>query len=390
MKKHIAMLLTTIMCLVCIWSIPAYAAEGNVTSYAFANIAGTVGDSDITVTVPYSTVTTYWNHKVAVSDGASFRTSTLTKVDEQHYTGTLTVVGSDGSTKDYTVHINKSDFKAPTYSLGKAHSIRKNGAKISVKLQYNDAKVRNARVMYYTKKNNLSSRSVNGEGDSEVEITGLASDTKYYYYLSIETDGKTYETSSKSFTTKKVTDTGTNNSSTNNPNKNTTPKKGTNANGPATTAKQNDTKKNQWVLDGSNWLYFGEDGFSKVGWFQVGDKWYYTTKGTNELAMSCWKKISDVWYFFDASGSMLSNNWVFSNNAWYWMGPSGSMLVSQEIDVNGKHYLLGPDGVCIDNKMVMKDGRWQYYKPGCQGLAVNENFTYNGGTYKTDGSGYIY
>ena len=106
--------------------------------------------------------------------------------------------------------------------------------------------------------------------------------------------------------------------------------------------------------------------------------------------MSGWKKINDVWYYFDASGAMISNNLINSNGKWYWMSESGSMLISQEIDVGGRHYALAPDGTVLDNQFVMKDGRWQYYKSGAQGLAVNEAFTYNGQTFRADAQGYLY
>lgn len=391
MKRRLALLLALIMCMTCFGGFTSFAADNFVTSYAFAKIAGTVGSDTITVNVPYSTTTTYWDHQVQVSGGATFTTSSINKVDDRHYTGTLTVTGSDGSKRTYTVNINKNEFKGPDYSIGKAKSIRKNSVKVAVKVLPNDAHINNVRIVYYTKKNNPYYRSLNGATDEDVEITGLSEDTKYYYYLSIETPDKTYETSSQSFKTKKSSDTGTSNSSTNNSsNSSTVPSKGTNSQGPATDAKENKSITNEWRLENGKWYYYGADGFSKVGWFQVGDKWYYVTKGTNDLAMSCWKKINDVWYFFDASGAMIANNWVYSNNAWYWMGPSGSMLTSQEIDVGGKHYMLGPDGVCFDNKMVMKDGRWQYYKSGAQGLAINEVFQYNGGTYRADANGFIY
>lgn len=395
MKRRLCLLLTMVMLLLSLNVMPVYASGNYVTSYAFADIAGSVSGNTINVTVPYRTVCTYWNHKVQVSDGAYFSTGALNRIDDQHYQGQLTVTGDDGQSNIYTVNIRKDNYKGPEYELGKAKSIRKNSVKIPVNIKLNDANVTSIRVTYYTKKNSTSYVTVpstNGDIDVDVEINGLREDRKYYYYLSVVTPEKTYETSSKSFTTKKSTDTTTSSSSSNNTNKttSTTPAKGTNASGPGTDAKQDTVTRNEWKIVDGKWYYFGEDGFSKTGWFQVGDKWYYVTKGTNDLAMGCWKEISGVWYFFDASGAMIANNWVQSNGAWYWMGPSGSMLTSQEIDVGGRRYMLGPDGVCFDNKMIMKDGRWQYYKAGAQGLAVNEVFEYNGSTYRADANGFLY
>lgn len=370
--------------------VTALAAGCDITSYAFADIAGSISGNTITVTVPYKTAATYWDHRVEVSDGASFSTSNITRIDDQHYTGTITVKGDDGSIKEYTVNINKSNFMEPSWDLGKAKSIKKNGAKIPVEIHYNDANVSSARLCYYTKKNDSKSYASLTDGDNTVELTNLRSDTKYYYYVEIKTADKTYTSSAKSFTTKEEKDQGTSSSSSSSSSNKTQPSKGTNMQGPGTAAKEDTTKRDQWSLENGKWYYYGADGFTKVGWFQVGDKWYYVTKGTNDLAMSEWKKINDVWYYFDASGAMIANNWINSNGKWYWMSESGSMLISQEIDVGGRHYALAPDGTVLVNQFVMKDGRWQYYKSGAQGLAVNETFVYNGQTFRADAQGYLY
>lgn len=395
MKKFMGFILT-LSCIMQLSIMQVFAAGCDITSYAFANIAGSIKGTTINVTVPYRTTATYWDHKVDTSPGATFRTSSITQLDDKHYQGTITVVGDDGTSKEYTVNINKADFMEPTYSISKAKTIKKNGAKIPVEVNYNDAKVTYVRLYYYQSKSSTYKTYANvpDEGESTIELSNLKSGTKYYYYLEVVTSDKTYTTSSKSFTTKEEKDQGTSSStSTSNTSSSSSSSsstsKGTNSSGPGTDAKQDTTVRNEWKLVDGKWYYFGADGFSKVGWFEVGGKWYYVTKGTNELAMSGWKKISNVWYMFDASGAMIANNWVFSGDKWYWMGSSGSMLVSQEIDVAGKHYLLNPDGTCADNVWVMKDGKWQYYKAGAAGLARNENFTYNGVTYYADANGFV-
>lgn len=374
-------LLTTAMAIT--FPLQVWAAGNYVTTYSFNDIAGDISGNTITVTVPYKTPVSYWNHKVLVTDGAYFTTSNLDKIDDKHYKGCLTVIGADGTSNDYTVNINKRDYVEPSYSMGSAKSIKKNSAKIPVNLTTNDGNITSAQIVYYTKKNNTYNRSISGSSD--VELTGLQEDTKYYYYLSVRTPEKTYETSAKSFKTKKSSDTGTSSSSSTKQSS-----KGTNTSGTSTTSKQDNTLRNQWSLSNGKWYYYDAAGFSKTDWFQVGDTWYYVTKGSNELAMNCWKEIGGTWYYFDAAGAMLSNQWVYSNNAWYWIGPSGSMLTNDVIAVGGKIFLLGPDGVCMDNKMVMCNGAWMYYKPDAQGLSINETFQYNGSVYRSNAEGFLY
>ena len=169
MRKKLALALT-VATLTLSNFVTALAAGCDITSYAFADIAGSISGNTITVTVPYKTTATYWDHRVEVSDGASFSTSNITRIDDQHYTGTITVKGDDGSIKEYTVNINKSNFMEPSWDLGKAKSIKKNGAKIPVEIHYNDANVSSARLCYYTKKNDSKSYASLTDGDNTVEL----------------------------------------------------------------------------------------------------------------------------------------------------------------------------------------------------------------------------
>ena len=377
-----------------LFSITAFAGDNYITSYAFADIAGAINGTTITVTVPYSTKTTYWNHRVDVSNGATYSAMQIREIDDKHSVGEIIVTSGDGNQRTYTVNINKSDFKGPTYSIEKATKIKTGTANVKLHIDANDANIRNAYIYYYTSKNSKMSKSVQGTGDLEVELTGLREGTKYYYYLSIEADDRTYETSSKNFTTKAKASTGTSTSSSKNTSTSTSTStnnttKGTSGTG--TDAKQNNTKKNEWSLENGKWYYYGADGYSKTEWFQVGNKWYYAAKGSNELQMNRWSKINDKWYYFDASGVMFENQWVKgANERWYWMGPSGSMVCGQEITVNGVRYITDPTGVVLSNQFVWQNDHWMYNKPNSAGLAVNETFKIGGTQYHADANGYVY
>lgn len=376
-----------------LWAMPVFAGDNYITSYAFADIAGSISGNVITVTVPYSTKTTFWDHRVDVSSGANYRAGAITSIDDMHSEGQITVTSDDGKERVYTVKINKAKFEGPTYELGKAKSIKSDSAKIEINIDYNDAVVSNCTLYYYTQKNSKSQKNIPGEGENEIELTGLKEDTKYYYYVSIKAHDRVYESSAKSFRTKAKKDQGTSTSSgSSKPNTSTNkrPDKGTNASGPGTDAKKNPSYKNQWVIEDGRWYYYGADGYSKTGWFQVGDKWYYVIKGANELVMGHWMEINNEWYYFDASGAMVANNWVLSNGNWYWMQGSGSMARNTEINVGGRRYMLDPSGVVLSDTMIYKDNRWMYCKAGAQGIAVNERCTFEGVTFNTDANGYVY
>lgn len=393
MKRRVSLFIALLLMLTSVFAFPVFAAGADITSYAFADIAGSISGTTITVNVPYSTVTTYWNHKVQVSEGATFTAGAIQKIDDMHATGKITVKGSDGSQKEYTVNINKNDFVEPVYSISKAKSIKKNSAKFTVTFEPNDAQVQQIRIVFYEKKANQNYKSLdkNQVGTNDIELTGLREDTRYTAYLEIQTADKTYTTTGKSFTTKKSSDSGTSSSSSSSSgSSNSTSNRGTNAGGSNTTSKENKSKKNEWSLENGKWYYYGADGFNKTGWFQVGDKWYWAAKGTNDLAMNTWKNLDKKWYYFDASGALAQNGWAFVNNYWYWMGESGSMTQNQVVTVNDKQYQLAPDGTCLDNTWSVENGQWKYYKAGAQGMAIGEQFVADGIMYNADANGYVH
>ena len=374
------------MLFVLLFTSTVYAGDNYVTTYSFHNIAGNISGDTINVSVPYSTTTTYWDHKVLVSEGATFYTKSLTQSSDRLTVGKLIVVGSDESQREYTVNINKQPYKEVEYKIHKAKSIRKNKATIKVDVTPNDANVSYVKVVYYTKKNQLSYVSADRSGESSVTLTGLREGTKYYYYLSVQTSDKTFESSSKSFRTKKSSDTTTTSTSTGHSNVVNKTTKGTNASGPGTNAVQDSVTRNTWKLVNNNWLYFGADGFSKVGWYKVADNWYYTTRGTNLLAVNQWKYIDDKWYYFNESGAMVSHQWVHSNG-WYWTDEHGALATSQFIDVGEARYLLDPDGLCVSDKVILDNNIWKYCKPNSVGIAYNEQVSINGVKYWADAEG---
>lgn len=362
----------------------------NITSYSFADIAGKVDGDSITVHVPYKTKTTYWDHKVEVDDGSTFRCGYLEPVDQKTTVGKITVVAKDGSgEKEYTVKIIKNDYREPELKLEKISGVTKNKAKVRFTYDPGDATIKSANACYYTgkKSSSPSKTAIKSTGETSVQLQSLKPDTKYYVYLEVVTEKRTYTTGSKTFRTDEDTKvTSSESANTSRPSTNDSHK------GPNREPVQSNIAKNQWKDVNGKWYYFGPDGYALRNWFKVNEKWYYADPITNDLAMSGWRQLQDKWYYFDASGAMLANQWVYSepSNAWYWMGDSGTMVRSQWIEVNGVKYLLAPDGKCLENMFICENGRFMYLKPNAQGLAKNERIMYRGHTYNTDVDGYVY
>ena len=105
--------------------------------------------------------------------------------------------------------------------------------------------------------------------------------------------------------------------------------------------------KNSFVDDGN--YYVGSDGAAIVNsWKQIeaeGRKFwaYFDNKG--KVVRNSWKKISDIWYYFDDEGHM-ATGWVDNNN--YYLGENGAMYT-------GWHKLMPPDQNSDSNRPASPD-----------------------------------
>ena len=113
---------------------------------------------------------------------------------------------------------------------------------------------------------------------------------------------------------------------------------------------QGNQVKNTWV--GSYWL--GSDGKMVTSGWVDGGKYYVgkqgwwvkdakktaeTTKSTTTTAKkSGWSKVGNTWYYYDAKGSQVKNAWIGS----YWLGSDGKMATNSWVD--GGKYFVGNQG----------------------------------------------
>ncbi|MCI6061712.1 MAG: MBL fold metallo-hydrolase [Dorea sp.] len=110
-------------------------------------------------------------------------------------------------------------------------------------------------------------------------------------------------------------------------------------------------------------VYLGEDGavipgYIPSGWVRNEGHWsYYTADGT--LSVSCWKYLSQHWYYFDENGWMVTG-WQKIGGKWYYMYDSGIMASSTWI---GNSYVDASGGWipnAAKNEWLSSGGRWWY------------------------------
>ena len=65
--------------------------------------------------------------------------------------------------------------------------------------------------------------------------------------------------------------------------------------------------------------------------------------GSSSAVRSGWKKSGEVWYYYDAGGSMVTG-WLLDNGKWYYFAPDTGMMV-RGTSVGG--YYLNSDGVWV-------------------------------------------
>lgn len=76
--------------------------------------------------------------------------------------------------------------------------------------------------------------------------------------------------------------------------------------------------KSRWLLLGSTWYHFDENGWMQTGWIQLGDSKYYL-ESSGAMLSNGWHWIENVCYYFDNNGCVASDTWI---DNWY-------------VDVNG-------------------------------------------------------
>ena len=118
---------------------------------------------------------------------------------------------------------------------------------------------------------------------------------------------------------------------------------------------------------GSWWYQTGESASEyAVGWYRVGDKWYYFNESGWMLTgwvCAAWQDSEKLWWYMDDSGALVADKWIEYKGGWYLLAPDGHMLTGK-IERDGKAYYLDSTGRMVtgwyhDNG----DGRdiWYYF-----------------------------
>lgn len=110
-----------------------------------------------------------------------------------------------------------------------------------------------------------------------------------------------------------------------------------------------------------------QKGVYTLGWNLDAVGWWYCTNVENyEYYKNGWQKVSGdtEWYYFNANGYALCNQWLLYKNKWYWLRSNCQMKHSGWEKIKGLWYYFYDDGIMAcdtttpDGYKVNSSGAW--------------------------------
>lgn len=346
-------------------------------------ITGKITGKTITFDIPYG----YSDERVflhyQMSPGATVK-------NQEHKTGSqvslkselkVTIVAEDKSEQEWILKAAQQKLVQPTITLDSAEDITTTRATIPYRITPGTESFESVKLFYYTSnKSNAKSKNLYSN-DEDYRLTGLSSNTRYRYYIQIKTVNNTYETSTKSFTTKSSSSSGGSSS-------------GSTTYDPGLVYRNNklsyvDFIKSSWVKTGNNWYYFDQNGYATNGWQFINGLWYYFMD--YRMVSSDWvlSPASNRWYYFHSDGRMADTQWILYKNQWYYMNPGGPMVTNDWVYLNQKWYWLQSDGAMLQNNWLDYKGNRYWLNRDNGEMAVNTRINVNDVWYNIDANGYV-
>ena len=97
----------------------------------------------------------------------------------------------------------------------------------------------------------------------------------------------------------------------------------------------------QWQKIDGTWYYFKPDGYMAANEYYKG-YWFNSNGSWDDRYFLSWKQDSTGWWVEDKSGWWPSSSWLKIDGYWYYFDASGYMVTNQYID----GWWIGSDGVC--------------------------------------------
>ncbi|MCR5599982.1 MAG: hypothetical protein K6G33_04485 [Ruminococcus sp.] len=100
--------------------------------------------------------------------------------------------------------------------------------------------------------------------------------------------------------------------------------------------------------------------YSDMGWYTIGDDWYYYDKNGN-LVRDYWIQYEGDWYYLKPDGKMAADEWLTIDGKDYYLQSNGIMLANTFIEHNGGKCYLDSEGAMVRDQWVAdSNGDYHY------------------------------
>ncbi len=118
-----------------------------------------------------------------------------------------------------------------------------------------------------------------------------------------------------------------------------------------------------WRKIDNVWYYFETSGLMKTGHFTDSDGKEYYLNPSNGKMWTGWLLKDGNWYYYWGSGSMAKNSWALHGGKWYYLTGNGTMKTGWLLDRGKWYYLMPGNGdmaynTVIDGYKIGADGVW--------------------------------
>lgn len=92
----------------------------------------------------------------------------------------------------------------------------------------------------------------------------------------------------------------------------------------------------------------------KAGWLQENGIWKFYLGNTGTCIRNDWYHdvANDKWYWFDASGAMITNQWYQYKDRWYYLGSDGAMVKGEQT-INGEWFYFYESGEMCEHSVIL-------------------------------------
>lgn len=166
---------------------------------------------------------------------------------------------------------------------------------------------------------------------------------------------------------------------------------------------------NAWEFINGNWYYFDTSGWMTTGWIYIEGKWYYMGASNDGAMKRGWQCVNNQWYFMYDSGDMAVSTWVGSyyvsasgawdpnyqpaawiqagDGRWWYRHEDGSYTTNNWECIDGKYYYFDASGWMLTNQWIGATGVGGSYVNGSGERLENGSYSIDGLYYTFDING---